>query len=127
MVTNRDSLALSQWPKMAQVVNEAAAGLEAQYGGEGIPADALMREIERIGGYRRESVLPSDYCYNRINKAENSFQCPVLVQVSRGRYQYVGPSYAYTGPILWKPKQGNERLVGTWNSGDSHLDFDPRI
>ena len=88
---------------MAQVEDEAAAKLRPQHEG-GIPSDVLKREIERIGGDGRDSVLPSDYCYNVINRASFSFPHRVLVRVSRGRYKYIGPNYVYTGPVTWKPK-----------------------
>lgn len=117
---------MQQWPKMAQAVNEAAERLHAHYGEEGIPSDVLKREIERIGGYRRDSVIPSDYCYNVINKAGFSFQHRLLVRVKRGRYKYIGPGCPHTGPVLWKPKQGQERQVGSWRNGICQLDFDPR-
>lgn len=106
-----------QWPRMAQVVDEAAVGLHPQYGKDGIPSDVLMREIERIGGYARDSVIPSDYCYNVVNRASFSFRHPVLVRVGRGRYEYVGPDYAYTGPVMWKPKPEAERQVGVGAAG----------
>lgn len=112
---------------MAQVVDEAAAGLHAQYGEGGIPSDVLKREIERIGGYARDSVLPSDYCYNVINRASFSFKHPLLVRVERGRYRYVGTGHDYTGPIMWKPKQEKERQVGSWSGGVCKLEFDPRV
>lgn len=117
---------LGQWPRMAQVVDEAAAELHAQYGNDGIPSDVLKREIERIGGYARDSVLPSDYCYNVINRASFSFRHMVLVRVGRGRYEYVGPAHPYTGPVTWKPKQEVERQVGSWSGGACRLEFDPR-
>ena len=112
---------------MPQVVDEAAARLHPEYGEDGIPSDVLKREIERIGGYGWDSVIPSDYCYNVINKAKFSFQHRVLVRVKRGRYKYVGSSHAYTGPIMWKPKQENERQVGRWSDGECKLEIDPRV
>ena len=112
---------------MAQVVDEAAAGLHTQYGEGGIPSDVLKREIERLGGYRRDSVIPSDYCYNVINRAPFSFKCPMLVRVERGRYRYIGPEYAYNGPVMWKPKQEAQRQVGSWSGGVCRLEFDPRV
>lgn len=115
-----------QWPRMAQVVDEAAGDLHSRYGKEGIPSDVLKREIERIGGYARESVLPSDYCYNVINRALYSFRHLMLVRVGRGRYEYVGPAHPYNGPVMWKPKQQTERQVGSWSGGVCRLEFDPR-
>jgi len=114
------------WPKMAQVVNEAAAQLHKHYGEEGIPSDVLKREIERIGGYGKDSVIPSDYCYNVINKAPFSFRYLALVRVGRGRYKYVGPNCAYSGPVMWKPERENERQVGSWHNGECDLQQDPR-
>ena len=116
----------NQWPRMAQTVNDAAAGLHAEYGEQGIPSDVLKREIERIGGYAKDSVLPSDYCYNVINGASFSLRHPVLVRVERGRYEYVGPNHPYTGRVMWKPKQEAERQVGSWEHGVCRLEFDPR-
>ena len=116
---------VQKWPKMAQVVNQAAQELRMQYGDD-IPADAIMRNCERIGGYRRDSVLPSDYCYNVINKAEFSFQYLVLVRMGRGRYRYVGSGAHYYGAVMWKPNQEAERQVGEWTDGECTLDFDPR-
>ncbi|MGI4790147.1 MAG: DUF7225 domain-containing protein [Janthinobacterium lividum] len=124
---NLDSPPLHNWPRMAQTVDEAAAGLHTQYGEKGIPSDVLKREIECIGGYGRDSVIPSDYCYNVINRAAYSFRHWVLVRVGWGRYKYVGPDDAFTGPILWKPKQEAERQVGRWSDGVCRLDFDPRV
>ena len=114
------------WPRMAQTVNDDAAGLHAHYGEQGIPSEVLKREIERIGGYARDSILAPDYCYNVINRASFSFRHPVLVRVERGRYEYVSPNYPYTGPVMWKPKQEAERQVGSWEHGVCRLEFDPR-
>lgn len=116
-----------QWPRMAQAVNEAAVRLQPHYGEAGIPSDVLAREAERLGGYGRGSIVPADYCYNAINKAPYSFRYPLLLRVERGRYKYVGPHYAYTGPVMWQPKQGSERQVGSWTEGEFDLNFDPRV
>lgn len=126
MSDNPKHIVVQDWPNMARSINEAAAQLHLQYGEEGIPAEVLQREAERIGGYRTGSVLPSDYCYNIINRASYSFQHLVLVLVGRGRYKYVGPGYDYSGPIMWRPKHGEEQQVGSWDAGDCTLEHDPR-
>ena len=115
------------WPRMASVVDEAGARLQAEYGAEGIPAEAFRREIERLGGYGRDSVPPSDYCYNVVNRAPPSLRHPSLLRVGRGLYRHVGPGYAYTGPIWWKPKGEEERQVGRWHEGRCLLGKDPRV
>lgn len=90
-----DKRPISEWPNAARIVNEVGIWLQAQFGDKGIPAEEFKREIEHIGGYSRDSVLPSDYCYNVINKPPYSFQYRLLIRVGRGRYQYVGPNHDY--------------------------------
>lgn len=85
-----------------------------------------MREVEGRSGYRRDSAIPSDYCYNVINKAPYSFKHLILVRVGRGGYKYVGPGYRYIGSVMWKPQGGAERQVGTWSAGLCDLEMDPR-
>ncbi len=114
-------VAVDKWPKMPQVVNEAAAQLQAQYGEADIPGEVLKRKIEEIGDYRKDSVIPSDYCYNRLNLAPFSFKYLVLVHLRRGWYKYIGSGYPYNGPVMWKPKQERERQVGVWKDGDCDL------
>src|SRR4051812_27470069 len=82
----RMKMNIGHWPRMAQAVHAAAEELNEQYGEEGIPSGVLKRRIEQIGGYGFDSVIPSDYCYNVINKAPYSFQYLLLVHVMRGRY-----------------------------------------
>jgi hypothetical protein len=85
-----------------------------------------MREVERAGGPRKGSFLPSDYCYNKINAGPTASQWLLFVEHGRGLYKYVGHGYPYTGPVMWKPADGAERKVGVWHDGVRTLDFDPR-
>ena len=110
----------------AKIVEEVGERLQSKYGKEPIPTSVIQREIERLGSYARGSVLPSDYCYNLLNRSPYSFKYPVFIRTERGRYKYVGPNYPYTGPILWKPQNGKEKQVGRWNAGKCNLDEDPR-
>ena len=126
MPTFDDDPAVAHWPKMPRMVNEAGKQLQPIYGDSGIPARELRRLAEKMGEYKAGSVLPSDYCYNMVNRATFSFLYCILVRVSNGRYKYVGPNYAYTGLVLWKPKGGQERTVGQWQAGVYVLTEDPR-
>jgi hypothetical protein len=119
-------LDVRNWPRRARAINNAAARIHAHYGDEGIPADVLKQEAARRGEYILGSVLPQDYCYNFINKASYSFLYPIFVRIGRGRYKYVGPGYAYTGPVMWKPHGQKEQQVGWWSSGVCTLETDPR-
>jgi hypothetical protein len=116
----------SGWPKMAQAVDQAGRALRTRYGTTPIRAEEIKREAEGIGGYKRGSVIPSDYCYNLVNRAEFSFTHAVLVHVGRGLYEYVGPGYAFSGSIMWRPKRGTQRQVGIWSAGEYQITADPR-
>ncbi len=118
---------LGEWPEIARNVNQAGKNLKLQFGERLLRTEDIEREVESLGGYAPGSVLPTDYCYNRINKAPFSFRYPVFERVERGRFRYLGPHYNYTGSILWKPRGASERKMGEWKSGKFVLWEDPRI
>ena len=126
MDCSQPKLPLSEWTKAAQVVYEVGKNLQQQLGEELLLTEDLQQGIERLGGYTRGAILPTDYCYNRMNKAPFSFRFPVLEWVGRGKFRYLGPNYNYTGPIYWKPRGEAERQVGEWKSGVCNLEEDPR-
>ncbi|MHC1729292.1 MAG: endonuclease NucS domain-containing protein [Syntrophobacteraceae bacterium] len=62
-------------------------------------------------GTNRTSVIPSDYCYNILNrgiKFDRHF-----FEYRDGQYKILGPNYEYVGPIYWKGKK-----VGEWRKGE---------
>ncbi len=126
MPTEFHSQAVQDWPKMPRAVNQATALLQTQYGDEGIPGKQLKREAERIGGYKKGSVILSDYCYNLINKATYSFRYPILERVGLATYKYLGTGFKYTGRVMWNPEDGDEEQVGSWRAGVCTLEKDPR-
>ena len=69
----------------------------------------------------RKSVIPSDYCYNMINADPSSFKLHGFEFLPNKEYRWLGPDYAYSGPIYWKAEQ-----VGKWEGGQCHLWSDPR-
>jgi hypothetical protein len=118
----------NEWPDAAQVVNRAGKNLKPRFGGGLLTTKDIQQEIEFLskGKYKKGNILPSDYCYNLINRAPVSFRFPVFEWVEWGKYRYLGPDYNYTGPILWKPRGESERKVGEWESGVCRLWEDPR-
>ena len=69
-------------------------------------------------GCNPESVIPSDYCYNRINNGiDFDNYLHIFEYINRNQYKYLGEGYAYTGKILHKPKGGYEVIVGEWKDG----------
>lgn len=122
----QDMSPATSWPKAAQVINESGSRLHARYDDGPIPGSIIRREAERLGDYARDSVLPSDYCYNRINTAAFSGMYPVFEYLGRNSYRYLGPGYPYTGTIMWKPVGQEEREVGRWIEGKVLFTHDPR-
>ncbi len=116
----------NDWPEVARIVNQAGKNLKLRFGDRLLGKEDIEREVEFLGGYTRGGVLPTDYCYNRINKAPSSFCYHVFEWVERGRFKYLEPHYDYTGPILWKPRRAPEKKAGEWVSGVCHLAEDPR-
>lgn len=73
------------------------------------------------------SVIPSDYCYNRINKGI-IFTNHLFLRLSHSKYEYVGENYPYSGEIYWKEKKAkNDVIVGKWENGESYFYTDEFI
>jgi hypothetical protein len=71
--------------------------------------------LHKFPDTNKVSVLPADYCYNRINKdIEKRFRSGfhVFESLNNNLYKYLGEEYPYTGPILWKGKKIGEWLKG---------------
>ena len=67
-------------------------------------------------------VIPSDYCYNRVNNGidieKNIRENKCLFEyVSRNRYRYIGTGKAYTGVLYHTPKGMSECIVGKITNG----------
>jgi hypothetical protein len=72
-------------------------------------------------GTHRGSVIPSDYCYNSINKDNTSFKLHLFESLGYGGYKCHGPNSPYSGPVYWKSEH-----VGQWEGGKVRLWKDPR-
>jgi hypothetical protein len=107
--------------RAATAINRAGKNLTERQEDLPIKAEEIRNEVSRISEFGMNSVLPSDYCYNLINKSSVSFQYHLFEWLSRGFYRYLGPGYKYTGPVFWKGK-----VVGHWQSGKYQLSLDPR-
>jgi hypothetical protein len=72
-------------------------------------------------GTPRGSVIPSDYCYNSINKDGTSFKLHLFESLGTGGFKCLGLNATYSGPVYWKSEQ-----VGQWEEGKVRLWKDPR-
>ncbi len=51
-------------------------------------------------GTNKDSISPSDYCYNLVNKDPVSFKLHLFESLGHDEYKCLGPDYPYSGPIL---------------------------
>jgi hypothetical protein len=127
MGSTQRKTSFDEWPRAARIVNEAGRNLRIRLGDVVLSRHDIDQEIARLGEgeYQPGAIQPQDYCYNLINRAPYSFCYPMFEWVDQGQYKYLGPNYPYTGPIFWRPVEG-ERQVGEWKDGDCYLRKDPR-
>lgn len=83
--------------------------------------EIIDKVIAVYPGTNRTSVIPSDYCYNIINKDSTSFIIRLFESLGAGNYKCLGKNYPYVGDIYWKDKK-----VGSWIKGKPVLTTDPR-
>lgn len=73
----------------------------------------------------KPSVIPSDYCYNRINEGNKGIftkRKHLFKRINKGEYKYLGEKYPYTGRIYHKPKgMKSETVAGEWENGQYKL------
>ena len=77
---------------------------------------------------KRKSVIPTDYCYNKVNKDKSSFILHLFKYLGDAKFRCLGQSCSYSGPIYWKRKgaTGKGEEVGKWEQGQYQLWKDPR-
>lgn len=84
----------------------------------------IINKVVIKHGCNLGSIIPSDYCYNRINNGidfENFLH--IFEFLGSGMYKYLGESYPYSGTIFHKPKGGFEIAIGKWSNGV--IDYEP--
>lgn len=78
----------------------------------------IVNKVVIKHGCNPGSIIPSDYCYNRINNGidfENFLH--IFEFMGNGMYKYLGENYPYSGTIFHKPKGGFEIAIGKWSNG----------
>ncbi|MBM7577845.1 DUF7225 domain-containing protein [Jeotgalibacillus terrae] len=69
-------------------------------------------------GTNPESVILSDYCYNRFNKGIR-FDKHLFIYINKSTYKFVGEHHRYTGLIFHRAKSTvEEKIVGEWKNGE---------
>ncbi len=70
---------------------------------------ALLQEKYQI---THGSIIPSDYCYNRVNDGITLSKPTLFEYLTRGQYRCLGKNYPYDGDIYHK-----EQVVGKCKNG----------
>ena len=96
-----------------KLIAQKGIGCEVEVGELG----ALLEE--EYPDFPEGSVLPQDYCYDRVNKDRQSTSNPRLFKlVRRGVYACLGENYPYGEPMYTFPKDTGEKIhVGNWENG----------
>ncbi len=87
-----------------------------------VTSSFVKSELERKYGININisSVLPSDFCYNRVNDGIDFRKDNRLFKYNgRNAYEYLGEGFPYTGKIYHKPYKSKEEIVvGEWINGE---------
>lgn len=78
--------------------------------------------VEAFPDTNRTSVIPSDYCYNMVNKDTSSFKLRIFHCIEDNVFICLVENAIYSGPITWKGE-----IVGRWDAGKYSLSHDPRV
>ena len=101
-------------------MHEQMRAIVAEYG---LHYKISLQEIYELLGVRyqtnRDSIRPSDYCYNRANKGIEFFKWPRLFRyLGEGMYECLGENYPYDGEVYTREKGSKkDEVVGTWKNG----------
>ena len=69
--------------------------------------------IQRKYNINRDSIIPSDYCYNRVNDGITLSKPTFFEYLGHNNYRCLGENYPYTGDIYHK-----EQIVGVCQNGE---------
>ena len=102
--------------QMRTVVNEIVSEYGSQYR---ISLKELYELLSARFQTKEGSIIPSDYCYNRVNKGIDFYKKPRLLKfLGDGMYECLGENYPYTGDVYTREKGSQaEEIVGTWKDG----------
>jgi hypothetical protein len=86
--------------------------------GRKVSSSFIKGELKKKFGTNPNSVLISDYCYNRTNDGINFEFHPHLFEFKqRNQYVYLGERHKYSGIIYHKPIHRKIKEYGEWNNG----------
>lgn len=82
-----------------------------------LTASEIKNEVTSQYGTNANSIMPSDYCYNRFNSGIK-FHKHLFEYITTNHYRYLGEDFPFTGLIYHKPANQNiDFIVGEWIAG----------
>lgn len=80
----------------------------------------IKNEVNKRFRVDIDSVIPSDFCYNRTNNGIRFSEDNRLFEyLGKGAYKYLGEKYPYSGKVYHKPQRSkSENVVGSWVNGN---------
>lgn len=103
--------------QMRTIVNEIVSEYGAHY-------KISLKEFYELLGARfntnQSSIIPSDYCYDRVNKGiKFTKNTRLLLFLGDGMYECLGENHPYTGMVYTREKGSVEDIaVGEWRNGE---------
>lgn len=92
--------------------------------GSELSRQEIINKVVIKHGCNPGSIIPSDYCYNRINNGIDFEKFLHIFEfLGSCMYKYLGENYPYSGTIFHKPKGGFEIAIGKWSNGV--IDYEP--
>lgn len=85
--------------------------------GQIVLSSVIKQEINQRYGTNPGSIIPSDYCYNRMNDGI-LFDKHLFEFIGGGKYKVLGEQYPYSGLVYHKPQHEDEQVVGEWIKGE---------
>ena len=83
--------------------------------------DEIIQKVTKKYNTNKLSVIPSDYCYNRINndiKRNFDKRVHIFEYINKNEYVYLGVDSEYNGLIYHKSVKSKLRVIGEWRNGE---------
>ena len=121
-------------PRIDDLMVKLVEDLVQNFGsGYTITTKEIRQEMEKRYGINPTSVLPADYCYNRVNRGINIKAKPTLFEYNPENKKYKHPEdieykclgrlYPYNGDIYWRKKEEKQdKKVGVCENGIRKID-----
>lgn len=78
----------------------------------------IKKMVHEKFGREKGSIVPTDYCYNRVNNGINFIDhLKIFEYISKGNFRYLGKNYLYSGKVYHQPKNEPEICVGEFING----------